>query len=322
MPVRQAPNNPGLAIDVEGLVVRYGDVEAVKGIDLQVQAGEILAFLGPNGAGKTSALEVLEGYIKPAAGRVSVLGVDPQHAGRAWRDRIGIVLQESAPDGDLTAAEFIKLFASYYSNPRPVDELVELVGLTKVQETRTTKLSGGEKRRLDVAMALVGNPELVFLDEPTTGFDPGARHTAWEMISDLRNLGMTVLLTTHYMDEAQHLADRIAIIAEGRIVGGGTPNEIVKQAGLQTRISWGATLTAGNSVAGKSGATIHTPDGDRTQVLTDNIAEVLRELLALPNSDAIAKTLAVEPPDLEQSYLALIERTSNNSAATTGPRHD
>ncbi len=314
MPSKQAALNSGLAIDVAGLVVRYGDVEAVKGIDMQIQSGEILAFLGPNGAGKTSTLEVLEGFIKPAAGRVSVLGVDPQHADRTWRDRVGIVLQESTPDGDLTAVEFLKLFASYYSNPRSVDELMELVGLTKVQKTRAAKLSGGEKRRLDVAMALVGNPELVFLDEPTTGFDPNARHTAWEMIRDLRNLGVTVLLTTHYMDEAEHLADRIAIIAEGRIVGGGTSREIVKQAELQTMISWDANLTADNPVLDNqalgSPVTVHTPDGDRMQILTDNIAEVLRELLALPNSEAIANSLVVEPPDLEQSYLTLVERAS------------
>ncbi len=314
-----------LAIEVAGLKVSYGDIEAVKGIDLQVNTGEILAFLGPNGAGKTSTIEVLEGYVKRSAGQVSVLETDPQNATRAWRDRIGIVLQESAPDGDLTAAEFLRNFASYYSNPRNVNELIELVGLTKVQNTRTTKLSGGEKRRLDVALALVGNPELVFLDEPTTGFDPAARKQAWSMITDLKNLGVTVLLTTHYMDEAQHLADRIAIIADGQIVGGGTPQDIVDLAGQTTTISWdkpavgsdaaaaaGATAssTTANgslqSVAGEPVTEMHTPDGPRMQVQTDDIAKVLRELLALPDADAIAATLAVEPPDLERSYLALV----------------
>jgi ABC-2 type transport system ATP-binding protein len=213
-------------IRVEGLEKRYGDHEAVRGIDLEVRRGEIFAFLGPNGAGKTTTVEILEGFRKASGGRVQVLGVDPAHAHSEWRARIGVVLQESQPEAGLTVRECLELYAGYYPNPRSVDETMELVALSKQAEQRAVSLSGGQRRRLDVALALVGDPELVFLDEPTTGFDPSARRAAWGVIAGLRDLGKTVFLTTHYMDEAEQLADRIAVIAAGKIVATGTPKTL------------------------------------------------------------------------------------------------
>lgn len=226
------------AIEVEGLVMRYADFTAVDGVDLSVEEGEILAFLGPNGAGKTSTIEILEGFRERTAGRVEVLGEDPASAPLSWRERVGIVLQESEPVPELTAGEAVRMQAGYYSNPRNPEETLELVGLSDSADTRTRKLSGGQKRRLDLALALVGNPSLVFLDEPTTGFDPSARRESWEMIDALRELGSTVLLTTHYMDEAEHLADRIVVIANGKVVARGTADELAAQVNATTQITW------------------------------------------------------------------------------------
>jgi ABC-2 type transport system ATP-binding protein len=211
---------------VEGLRKSYAEVEAVAGIDIEVASGEIFAFLGPNGAGKTTTVEVLEGYRERSGGVVSVLGIDPVDADRRWRERVGIVLQECRLTPELTVRESIELWAGYYPAPRDVDATVTLVGLEDKAGTRTSKLSGGQQRRLDVALALIGDPELLFLDEPTTGFDPTARRQAWEMIASLRDLGKTVFLTTHYMEEAQALADRVAILARGRIVAQGPPDEL------------------------------------------------------------------------------------------------
>ena len=201
----------------------YGEVEAVRGIDLEVGRGEILALLGPNGAGKTSTVEVLEGFRSRAAGSVEVLGADPATAGRAWRDRLGIVLQESAAEADLTVRECLRLYAGYYAAPRDADEVLGLAGLEETAERRTQQLSGGQRRRLDVALALIGDPELIFLDEPTTGFDPAARRRTWEVVDGLRALGKTIVLTTHYMEEAERLADRIVVMAHGEVVAEGTP---------------------------------------------------------------------------------------------------
>jgi ABC-2 type transport system ATP-binding protein len=217
---------PEPAISISGLRMSYGETEAVRGIDLEVVRGEIFAFLGPNGAGKTSTVEILEGYRRRTGGEVSVLGEDPEHAGRAWRDRIGIVLQSNSLDPYLTVRESIELYAGYFSHPRAVDETIALVGLEGKADDRARKLSGGQQRRLDVGMALVGDPELLFLDEPTTGFDPSARRQFWDVIAGLRDLGKTIFLTTHYMDEAQRLADRVTIIAGGRIVAEGTPEDL------------------------------------------------------------------------------------------------
>ncbi len=209
-------------IEVRGLRKSYDGVEAVAGVDLEVRAGEIFAFLGPNGAGKTTTVEILEGYRRRTAGEVSVLGTDPARAGRDWRARIGVDLQESQPEDELTAEECLSLYAGYYPQPRPVAETLDLVGLADHRTARCGRMSGGQRRRLDVALALIGDPELIFLDEPTTGFDPAARKSAWQVIAGLRDLGKTIFLTTHYMEEAEYLADRIAVLAAGKIVAEGT----------------------------------------------------------------------------------------------------
>jgi len=213
-------------ISVSGLRKSYGEHEVVRGIDLEVHRGEVFAFLGPNGAGKTTTVEILEGYRSRSAGEVSVLEEDPAAAGSAWRSRIGLVLQSCTMPPELTVRELVELYAGYYPHPRGVAETIELVGLVDKRDARTKQLSGGQLRRLDVALALIGDPELVFLDEPTTGFDPSARHHAWEVIANLRELGKTIFLTTHYMDEAQALADHVAVIVAGEIVAKGTPETL------------------------------------------------------------------------------------------------
>ncbi len=218
-----------LAIDVRGLQKSYGDVDAVCGIDLRVPRGQVFALLGPNGAGKTTTVEILEGHRDRTAGEVSVLGYDPALSERAFKRRIGIVLQTTGVEPYLTVEEVIELFRGYYPTPRPLDEIIKAVGLEEKRTSLVRRLSGGQQRRLDVAIGLAGDPELLFLDEPTTGFDPSARRNAWSMIKKLRSLGKTVFLTTHYMDEAQALADRVAIIVEGRIVAEGAPGDLMSR---------------------------------------------------------------------------------------------
>jgi ABC-2 type transport system ATP-binding protein len=233
-------------ITADGLRKSYGRHDAVRGIDLEVRAGEIFAVLGPNGAGKTTTVEMLEGYRDPTAGKVQVLGADPAHADRAWRSRIGVMLQSWQVEPALTVRESLAQFAGYYPRPLPTEEVVLLVGLEEQGDTRAGRLSGGQQRRLDLGIALVGDPELLFLDEPTTGFDPAARRGAWQIIGSLRDAGKTVLLTTHYLDEAQALADRVAILVDGRIRTEGPPDTLV--AGHATRITFtlpdGASLPA------------------------------------------------------------------------------
>jgi ABC-2 type transport system ATP-binding protein len=274
-------------ISIRGLRKSYGDVEAVRGIDLDVRAGEVFAFLGPNGAGKTTTVEILEGYRERSGGEVAVLGEDPEHAGRAWRERIGIVLQSCRLDPYLTVRESLGLYAGYYGAPRPVEETIELVGLGDKADARTGSLSGGQQRRLDVGMALVGDPELLFLDEPTTGFDPSARRQAWDVIEGLRDLGKTVFLTTHYMDEAQRLADRVAIISRGLVVASGTPEDLGDRESLPTTISY---RLGGEEVSLET----RTPVADLHELTGRAVAEGLE-----------LEGLEVTRPSLEDVYLSL-----------------
>ena len=267
--------------------MRYGDVEAVRGVDLEVRRGEVFAFLGPNGAGKTTTVEILEGYRKRVAGNVTVLGEDPQRAGSAWRERIGIVLQSCRLDPYLTVRESLELYAGYYRAPRPIGETIELVGLAGKADARTGALSGGQQRRLDVGMALIGDPELLFLDEPTTGFDPSARRQAWDAIAGLRELGKTVFLTTHYMDEAQRLADRVTIIAQGEIVARGTPEDLGDRENRPAKITY-------------------REDGREVELETTDPVKTLNELTgrALAEGREL-EGLEVTRPSLEDVYLEL-----------------
>jgi ABC-2 type transport system ATP-binding protein len=278
------------AISVQGLRKSYGEVEAVRGVDFEIAEGEVFGLLGPNGAGKTTTVEILEGYRSRDAGEVSVLGHDPQRPGREFRERIGVVLQQSQLWQSLTVREAHAVFAGYYARPRAIDEVIELVGLTEKRDARIKTLSGGQKRRLDLGVALVGDPDLVFLDEPTTGFDPAARRAAWEMIRSLRSLGKTVLLTTHYLDEAEQLADRVAVMRDGKIIRSGTPRELTT-AGLEVEIRFRR-------------------DGEETVIRTSEPTRVLHEL----TSEALARGeelehLEVRRPTLEEVYLALLGET-------------
>jgi ABC-2 type transport system ATP-binding protein len=276
------------AISVRGLRKSYGALEAVRGIDFDVARGEVFGLLGPNGAGKTTTVEILEGYRKRDAGEVAVLDADPAVAGGAWRERIGVVLQSSAMYETLTVAETLRLFGGYYERPRPVDEVLELVGLQEKREDRVRRLSGGQRRRLDLGLALVGDPELIFLDEPTTGFDPRARRQAWETIRGLRGLGKTILLTTHYLDEAEQLADRVAVLAQGRIVASGTPAELTGSAPA-TEIRYR-----------ENGREVVLETDEPTRVLHDLTARALAEQRELEG-------LQVRRPSLEEVYLSLTE---------------
>jgi len=287
----------------------YGELEAVRGIDVEVRRGEVFAFLGPNGAGKTTTVEVLEGYLKRTGGEVSVLGVDPQRGGPEWRERVGVVLQESAVEPDVTVRETLELFAGYYGAPRDVDELIELVGLTGKADVLGGQLSGGQRRRLDVALALVGDPELVFLDEPTTGFDPSARRAAWEMIAGLQALGKTIFLTTHYMEEAEHLADRICVLAAGKIVAEGTPQTLGGRDTAPTEICF--TLPAGvdrTSFPAGLAELMSAQNHGGTELRSQEPLAVLVRLAAWSREHSVELTdLEVHRPTLEDIYLRLTE---------------
>jgi len=276
------------AISVRGLRKTYGALEAVRGVDFEIEEGEVFGLLGPNGAGKTTTVEILEGYRSRDGGEVRVLGHDPQDPGREFRQRIGVVLQQSQLWQNVTVREAHAIFAGYYEHPRDVDAVIELVGLTEKSGARVKTLSGGQKRRLDLGVALVGDPDLVFLDEPTTGFDPAARRAAWEMIRSLRSLGKTVLLTTHYLDEAEQLADRVAVMREGLIVRIGTPRELTT-ADLEVEIRYRR-------------------DGEEILVRTPEPTRVLHELTgeALARGEELQR-LEVRRPTLEEVYLSLID---------------
>jgi len=307
----------GPAITVRGLRKNYGSYQAVRGIDLDVAQGEILAFLGPNGAGKTTTVEILEGFRQRTDGEVRVLGVDPAERGRSLRGRVGVVLQESAPEARLTVTECLSMYAGYYEWPLPVERALALVGLTGKQHDRCDRLSGGQLRRLDMALALIGDPELIFLDEPTTGFDPSARRSAWGVIAGLRELGKTIFLTTHYMDEAEALADRIVIIAAGRIVASGTPATIGGRATEATTVSF--TLPPGVSPAdlpglpGLPGAAtaghgeqITVGRDGRVEITHSEHVPILHALTywALQHGHPLSD-LSVHRPSLEEIYLRL-----------------
>ncbi|WP_419841582.1 ABC transporter ATP-binding protein [Candidatus Poriferisodalis sp.] len=325
-----------LAIEVTQLCKRYGELEAVSGVDLTIATGEVVAFLGPNGAGKTTTVEILEGLRTATSGTLRVLGADPARAGPDWRERIGVVLQGATHEGDFTAEEIVTMWSAYYSAPRrPVDVLAQ-VGLVEASGMRTRRLSGGQRQRLAVALALVGNPELVFLDEPTTGFDPAARREAWQMIGGLGSLGVTVMLTTHYMDEADQLADRIIVISRGRIVADGTASELAARVCLPSHISWDAAELSRRqlpqrladllvSASTSDRATDLATDAatspstaaqlmERPAIATRDIDGVVRELLAAAAGAGVRlDSLAVAPPTLEDTYLALTR------PASTGP---
>ncbi len=308
----QAGTDP--VISIRGLHKRYGDHEAVRGIDLEIARGEIFAFLGPNGAGKTTTVEILEGFRQASSGTVEVLGLDPAHAPSSWRERIGIVLQESQAEPGLTVEECLELYAGYYRSPRQVDETLELVQLSKQAQERAAALSGGQRRRLDVALALIGDPELIFLDEPTTGFDPSARQAAWAVIAGLRTLGKTIFLTTHYMEEAERLADRIAIIAGGEIVAEGTPQTLgdrhLSEAQFTFALPDGTMLAdlpaelAGRATELGTGAECQA--GSRVQLHSSKVAADLHLLSGWAlDRDLDLESLEVSRPTLEDIYLKL-----------------
>jgi ABC-2 type transport system ATP-binding protein len=294
-------------ISVRGLRKSYGEFEAVRGLDLEIERGEIFAFLGPNGAGKTTTVEILEGYRERSAGEVTVFGEDPAHAGREWRERIGVVLQSSRMPPQLTVRETLEQYAGYYAAPRSVEETIEHVGLTEKADERVGRLSGGQQRRLDVGVSLVGDPELLFLDEPTTGFDPAARRQAWGVIESLRELGKTVFLTTHYMDEAQSLAGRAAIVAHGQIVAEGRPDELGEREGNAARISF--QLPPGIAFEELPGAAASATRSNGTvEIKTDSPLPLLGELASWARGRGVdLPGLEVRRPSLEDVYLALTE---------------
>jgi ABC-2 type transport system ATP-binding protein len=302
------------AISVRNLTKSYGHFEALRGISLEIRRGEIFALLGPNGAGKTTFVEILEGFRRRDAGEVSVLGIDPSHQPMALKTRIGIVLQSSGMDRYLNVAETVEMYSSYYPSPRPVDEILAQVGLEAKRGERVLRLSGGQQRRLDVAIALAGNPELLFLDEPTTGFDPSARREVWEVIKNLRGLGKTVVLTTHFMDEAQYLADRLAVIASGRIVAEGDPATL---AGRDRRVAT-IRFSLPDDVTAPTRLELSRRTGSTYELRTTTLTRDLRDLTSWAIEVGVELAdLRVDRPSLEDVYLEL---TADDSVSPTEAR--
>ena len=290
-------------IEVRGLRKSYGHVEAVRGIDLYVARGEVFALLGPNGAGKTTTVEILEGYREQTAGEVSVLGHDPAKRELELKDRIGIVLQSTGVDPYLTVRETVDLYAGYYPSPRDIDEVIDLVGLAEQRHTRVNKLSGGQQRRLDVAIALAGDPELLFLDEPTTGFDPNARRNAWQIVKNLADIGKTIFLTTHFMDEAQYLASRAAVIRKGEIVAEGPPDTLGGRDRMQTRVRF--RVPSGQPTPPDLAGASNLPDGT-FELRTDEPTKVVHDLTTWAlERGFVFEALEVTQPSLEDVYLEL-----------------
>jgi ABC-2 type transport system ATP-binding protein len=290
-------------IEVNGLTKRYGSLTAVNDVSFSVEQGEIFGLLGKNGAGKTTTVEILEGYQSPDEGRVQVLGVDPKKGGGAWKDRIGLVLQDSDFDPSHTVTETVKLFAGFFSHPKSVAETLELVGLTDKADTRIGRLSGGQRRRVDVALGIVGSPELLFLDEPTTGFDPSARREFWTMLEGLRSSGTSILLTTHYMEEAQHLCDRIAILAAGRIVAEGTSTSLIAMAGTTT-VRFDAVAGLDVAVLSRGAGIDFRVDGDVVSATLEHAqSDLLRLLQHLEAAGLELDGLEVVRPTLDDVFL-------------------
>ena len=302
------------AISVRGLKKSYGRFAALRGIDLEIRRGEIFALLGPNGAGKTTFVEILEGFRHRDGGDVTVLGIDPDHQPMALKTKIGIVLQSSGMDRYLNVAETVEMYSSYYPEPRPVAEILSLVGLEAKRDERVLRLSGGQQRRLDVAIALAGNPELLFLDEPTTGFDPSARREVWEVIKNLRGLGKTVVLTTHFMDEAQYLADRLAVIASGSIVAEGDPETLAGRNRMQATVRF--TLPEG--VAPPARLNVTPLSGAIYEMGTTAVTRDLHDLTEWALGVGVELSdLRVERPSLEDVYLELTAEAAAESSEST-----
>ena len=307
------------AVRVSGLSKLYGGIPVVDDLSFTIEPGEIFALLGPNGAGKTTAVEILEGHRRPDGGTVEVLGFDPQTGGREFRERIGIVLQEAGFDEDFTVAELVRLYRGMYPRRLGVDAVIGQVGLTDKKNARVKTLSGGQRRRLDLALGLVGDPELLFLDEPTTGFDPSARRRAWELVEGLRDLGKTVLLTTHYLDEAEHLADRVAVIVRGRLVALGTPADLAaEQQAAVVRFRLPDGVGIGELPPLGAGPV---REGTEWEVATDHPAAVLHTLTgwALERGSELPE-LSVRRPSLEDAYLALIAGAGDGEDASSPAR--
>jgi len=304
---------PSAAIEIRSLRKSYGPVEAVRGIDLSVSEGEVFGLLGPNGAGKTTTVEIVEGFRRRDAGTVLVLGMDPANGERKLKYQVGIVLQSTGMDPYLTVAETIDMFRGYYPAPRPRDEVIELVGLSDKRDALVTKLSGGQHRRLDVAIALAGDPRLLFLDEPTTGFDPGARRSAWDVIKNLAALGKTIFLTSHAMDEVEFLCDRVAIISAGRIVAEGSPATLAGRQNALTVIRF-QLPPDGPQLPDhlRNGATV---DRDSAELRTENATLTLYELTSWAvQQHVLLAGLEVARPSLEDVYLSI----TNDTAAGSG----